>query len=398
MAKIVRYFLTIACVMVASDSVLVISNWCRDFVGLMVCILLLLVCWRGLGTELPRRLIVFAGLSVLAGVAFSLNGLVVRLAAVGWVIGLLWLSEGHAITPAADGADASLAVVHLSAVGFAIALAAYGRSASVWFGLERVVRALSIRHLGLAAPATGAWISGLPVWLFGLIALGVAAALQGANWRCLICGLGLVAGAAATRAMCAISAVNGPAGIAASQIASVALVAFLLAVASAAGRGAVPERGRRHASRQILGISLALTIAALAVAGLPLSGGHRPPPDRPKSSFLIYPYGLLDWRVPDFERVGLVNAGMFGLFLRLLERDASTSGGEVTMATDRISPGDLLDVGIIVFINPVKELDDREIRAVERFVAAGGGLLVLGDHTNIGGSMRPLNSVLSFTR
>jgi hypothetical protein len=54
-------------------------------------------------------------------------------------------------------------------------------------------------------------------------------------------------------------------------------------------------------------------------------------------------------------------------------------------------------VGVVIFINPTTRLTDGEVSTLERFVTSGGGLLVLGDHTDIGGSKEPLNTVLSFT-
>jgi hypothetical protein len=55
------------------------------------------------------------------------------------------------------------------------------------------------------------------------------------------------------------------------------------------------------------------------------------------------------------------------------------------------------DAALAVFINPVRRLAAPEQVVLSDFVAGGGGLLVLGDHTDIGGSRMPLNSILEFT-
>jgi hypothetical protein len=61
---------------------------------------------------------------------------------------------------------------------------------------------------------------------------------------------------------------------------------------------------------------------------------------------------------------------------------------------DTIGPGDLDKTQILVLINSPKVWDDPQRRTVLDFVARGGSLLVLGDHTDVFGLMRGFNSLL----
>jgi len=113
-------------------------------------------------------------------------------------------------------------------------------------------------------------------------------------------------------------------------------------------------------------------------------------------SIALYSEGLLDWNVPSAERPGLLNSGMFGLFRKSLERYASGRGGSV-MEVDSLTGSVLSRVDLMIFINPTRCLSRTERDGIAAFVSRGGGLLVLGDHTDIGGTLEPLNAVLEHT-
>ncbi len=66
----------------------------------------------------------------------------------------------------------------------------------------------------------------------------------------------------------------------------------------------------------------------------------------------------------------------------------------VAPAKDTIEPADLEKTRILVLINSPKVWDERERRTIYDFVARGGSLLVLGDHTDVFGLMRGFNSLL----
>lgn len=99
--------------------------------------------------------------------------------------------------------------------------------------------------------------------------------------------------------------------------------------------------------------------------------------------------GLSDFSVPDWERMGQIRSGMFGLFERRLQRR-----GIQTHAIDTLVELDHADSGVVVVINPF-ELSQEEIDAFYRYVAAGNGAMVLGDHTDLSGSKEPTNRLLS---
>jgi hypothetical protein len=58
---------------------------------------------------------------------------------------------------------------------------------------------------------------------------------------------------------------------------------------------------------------------------------------------------------------------------------------------------DLRSCGVVIVINPTKEFSNEQQTLLRRYVCGGGALLVLGDHTDIGGIMEPLNQLLHFT-
>jgi hypothetical protein len=152
--------------------------------------------------------------------------------------------------------------------------------------------------------------------------------------------------------------------------------------------------------RRSRGVAAAYALATLALISTALSPGSPapgPPKVRPAAGVVLYSAGLLDWDVPEAGRAGLLNSGMFGLFRKSLERQAEHLGGAVSLV-DSVSAASLRDAGLVVFINPTRALAAAERSALSGFVRAGGGLLVLGDHTDIGGSWEPLTGVLEDTR
>jgi hypothetical protein len=66
----------------------------------------------------------------------------------------------------------------------------------------------------------------------------------------------------------------------------------------------------------------------------------------------------------------------------------------VSRPRETIEPADLKKTQILVLINSPKVWDERERRTILDFVARGGSLLVLGDHTDVFGLMRGFNGLL----
>jgi len=158
-----------------------------------------------------------------------------------------------------------------------------------------------------------------------------------------------------------------------------------LALPPAGGAPSSAPRSARYMAG-FLALAAAAFVAGLC-AGLP---ALRPvdPADRPVIALLDR--GLVSWDRPMVGRTGLENAGMFGLLPRYLR----AAGFEVNLRSDALSEASLEGARVAVVINPTQSLPAEERNALERFVRAGGGLLVLGDHTDIGGSMNPLNELL----
>jgi hypothetical protein len=67
---------------------------------------------------------------------------------------------------------------------------------------------------------------------------------------------------------------------------------------------------------------------------------------------------------------------------------------KVRELTGRITAEDLATASVLIIYDPNRSFTAEEIQAVRRFVARGGGLFVIGDHTNVFGSSSHLNQVL----
>lgn len=116
-------------------------------------------------------------------------------------------------------------------------------------------------------------------------------------------------------------------------------------------------------------------------------------------------------RSPKSRTIGIVDGGLKTLVLpsasNVVDLHDTVFGGLKLLAPyygwscDVLPPnfdGQQLDTfAVLCIINPQVYLTPAQQRAVEGFVLRGGGLLVLGDHTDIGGIRGPLNSLLRFT-
>ncbi|TQV86173.1 hypothetical protein FKG94_01055 [Exilibacterium tricleocarpae] len=112
-----------------------------------------------------------------------------------------------------------------------------------------------------------------------------------------------------------------------------------------------------------------------------------------ETGVLFYNKGMLDWRVPRNGAFGLQQAGMFGLFPQYLQAAGYRTHRLSKMG--RITPQSLAQNQVLVIINPTEMFSAQERQAVWSFVEAGGGLLVMGDHTDLAGMMAPLNTLLA---
>jgi hypothetical protein len=152
--------------------------------------------------------------------------------------------------------------------------------------------------------------------------------------------------------------------------------------------GAFPSRvlgGSRRRRLFLAAACLAAGLAGVCLTGTALLG---PAVGR---TILVHNRGGLDWDRPVFGQFGVFSGGMFGI----LPVYCRAEGYDFDIIDkDTIEPSDLKKAQILVLINSQKIWEERERRAVLDFVARGGSLLVLGDHTDVFGLMRGFNSLL----
>jgi hypothetical protein len=133
-------------------------------------------------------------------------------------------------------------------------------------------------------------------------------------------------------------------------------------------------------------LPLALAAGLVLAAGLTLS--PRPGPGGGK--VVILDEGYLNWDVPVFGRYGERSGGMFGRLPGFLE----AQGYEVVKGPEALTAKTLSDARALVIINQMQFFDEEEKEAIWDFVAQGGSLLALGDHTGVKGIRGPFNDLL----
>lgn len=115
-------------------------------------------------------------------------------------------------------------------------------------------------------------------------------------------------------------------------------------------------------------------------------------PSMQKARVTFYGKGLLSWDTPQVGSYGTIASGMFGLFPKYLH-----SMGYQTLTLNReekVTPNILEETDVFVVINLDTQFSDEEQQMVWEYVSEGGSLLVLGDHTDLEGTMEPLNHLL----
>lgn len=115
---------------------------------------------------------------------------------------------------------------------------------------------------------------------------------------------------------------------------------------------------------------------------------------QPRRSIGIVDGGLKTLRLPGRDvAVSTPDQANFGTLPTLLPLYDWT----VSALPPDFEAGAIADLGVLLVISPTRPFSSDQRHAIESFVRAGGRLLVLGDHTDIGGIMGPLNQLLSFT-
>ncbi|MCK4548341.1 MAG: hypothetical protein KAW17_12970 [Candidatus Eisenbacteria sp.] len=152
---------------------------------------------------------------------------------------------------------------------------------------------------------------------------------------------------------------------------------------------------RRRTSGGAVGSPMAFQPAALALAllaGVVLAAGLTlmPKPGSGGGKVVILDEGYLNWDVPVFGRYGERSGGMFGRLPGFLE----AQGFEVVKGPEALTAEVLADARVLVMINQMEFFNTREKAVIWDFVARGGSLLALGDHTGVKGIRGPFNDLL----
>lgn len=106
----------------------------------------------------------------------------------------------------------------------------------------------------------------------------------------------------------------------------------------------------------------------------------------------FYGKGLVTWDTPQRGRYGTISSGMFGLLPQYLQ---STGYQTFVLEKDVTVKSNILeDTQVFVVINLNVQFSEDERTKIWNYVKKGGSLLVLGDHTDLEGTMNPLNHLL----
>lgn len=164
-----------------------------------------------------------------------------------------------------------------------------------------------------------------------------------------------------------------------------AVLVLLAPLAAAAGRDGAGISAPAWRVGPAGGAAAALMLAAGVFLTLV------PPPDAERPAGRIgFLDRNLDFSVPEPGRYGLIQAGMFGSARDLLEQ----SGYSIARIDPEALEAELADLSVFVVINLQEHLSDAHVAAIWRFVENGGGLFVMGDHTDLFGLMAPTNALL----
>lgn len=311
-------------------------------------------------------------------------------------IGILWLSGRHRAGNAESPQGRSALVVLTLLVGCHFAVTLFvARSAFAWHvtdavagAVSRVAMWLHVAHVSfgssqLLLPAVGTLL--LPVvlmpawdrrWLKTvLVALAVVF-------------LGLVATAAVGSCLTLHphrTTVKVLTGTLAFQATALGLWAIVAAATYARLPLSAPSGSTRHGRRR----KVALVLGCLLPLGVTASGWHGE--TARVGTVLVYRDNPGDFRIPDMKTWGKHAAGRFGLLCDYLRSLGYPSAYTAPGQLER----DLRAATAIVLPQPTKRLSAEDLRALRMFVARGGGLLYLLDHTNVGRCMLPANDVLA---
>ena len=164
-----------------------------------------------------------------------------------------------------------------------------------------------------------------------------------------------------------------------------------------------------------------LFISGIALTAFP--GANSTNTNGAKKNILFYGYNMLGgWDVPEYGKYGRIASGMFGILphylnnsgynVEIVVKNKEEFLNETFPLYENITryvnltdyakiiesssiTNDLLNsINTFVVINLNTSFSPSECEVIWDFVEKGGSLLVLGDHTDVGGMMNPLNNLL----
>ncbi len=116
-----------------------------------------------------------------------------------------------------------------------------------------------------------------------------------------------------------------------------------------------------------LGLALAVPVLTL-LQPKPLSLQGR--------KIVVYEKGFLNWLKPQHGEYGRLTVGMYGMWPNFF-----ASYGARCLISPELSAADLQGADLLVLIFPNKPWEDGQLERIRNFVAGGGSLLLLGEHT-----------------
>ncbi|HID07417.1 MAG TPA: hypothetical protein EYP10_09750, partial [Armatimonadetes bacterium] len=153
------------------------------------------------------------------------------------------------------------------------------------------------------------------------------------------------------------------------------------------------ERPRRRDERYHLRLSRTVTMA-LPFLCILATAFYRAPmllPIYPKRADVLFlETNRTEWRLPMHPRYG---QDFWGFWSRLPDY-LHLMGYRRFVPVRKLTRAKLQNASIVIIINPERSPTSGESRLLEQFIARGGGLLVMGEHTDMGGMMKHLKAWL----
>jgi hypothetical protein len=135
-----------------------------------------------------------------------------------------------------------------------------------------------------------------------------------------------------------------------------------------------------HVNKRLTTPAARFGVVALVAILLPvISVFHRGSPGLTGKRIVFYEKGFLNWLKPVHDSYGRLSSGMYGMLPVFLE-----SLGAKSLISADLSEADLQDADVLVLIFPDDPWQEGQLPRIHDFVARGGSLLVLGEHTTRG--------------